>query len=458
MQSADTWLPRLEGAARPLYIAIADALAADRQSGRLTPGDRLPTHRALATALGIDLTTVTKAYAEARARGLIDATVGRGTFVRAAEPARRIDSPVDLTMNLPPQPPAARLSEQLADGVAQLLRQPGGSALLTYRSGGEAERLAGARWVRPQLGEVAPERVLVCAGAQHALTALLTTLLRPGDLLLTEALTYPNLRLLAGHLGLRLQGLPLDGEGLLPEALDEACRHDRPRALYCTPTIHNPTTATMSAERRASVVEVARRHGLRIVEDDAYAALPGRPLPALGSLAPELVYYVATLAKALTPGLRLAYLVTPDGSEASRLAVALRATSLMAAPLLSALAARWIGDGTADSILAAIRDEATARQTLARQLLPADGIAAHPNGHHLWLRLSDGWSQAELIGEMRGRGIVMAPSEAFAVGPMAVPAVRIALGAAVDRQALAGSLTTIARALRARPSPQAGVV
>lgn len=458
MQLTSDWLPTLHHTRRPIYLAIVDALAADLEAGRVGAGDRLPTQRALAARLGVDLTTVTKAYAEARRRGLIEATVGRGSFARAPDsPLARV---VDLTMNLPPQPPAARLPERLAEGVAALLRRPDGGALLSYRPGcgDEAERQAGASWVRPQLGEVAPARVLVCGGAQHALAALMTTLLRPGELLLTEALTYPNLRNLAGHLGLRLQGLPIDDEGLLPDAVDRACRQGRARLLYCIPTIHSPTTATMSPGRRSALAEVALRHGLRIVEDDAYAALPTTPLPALAALAPGLVYYVATLAKALTPGLRLAFLVAPDENEARRLATGLRATGLMAPPLLAALGASWIADGTAEAILAAVRDEAAARQVLARQILPTEAVSAHPDGHHLWLRLPVGWNQAELVGEMRGRGVVMAASDAFVVGAAASPAVRLALGAAADRHRLAASLTIIAETLRGGRPPPAAIV
>lgn len=455
MQSDSTWQPSLaEG--RPIYAAIADALAADLEAGWLRPGDRLPPQRTLAASLGVDLTTITRAYAEARRRGLIDATVGRGSFVR--HPPGGSGGTVDLTMNLPPQPAAGRLPERVAEGIAALLHRPDGGSRLTYRVAGEVERAAGASWVRPQLGDVAPARVLVTAGAQHALAGLLTTLLRPDGLLLTEAFTYPNLRLLAGHLGLRLQGLPLDAEGLLPDALDRICRQGGAGALYCTPTIHNPTTATMSPGRRAAIAEIALRHGLPIIEDDAYAALPAEPLPALAALAPGLVYYVATLAKTLTPALRLAFLVAPNQAEAARLDRPLRAMALMPSPLLAGLAAGWIADGTAAAVLAAIREEAAARQSLAKQLLPSEGVAAHPAGHHLWLRLPPGWDQAAFVGEMRGRGIAVASGEAFAVGEASAPAVRIALGAAADRQRLAASLAAVGEALRSPPPRSAGIV
>jgi len=104
------WPPRIAAAEGPIYLAIADAIGAAIQAGQLRPGDRLPTHRALADDLGVDLTTVTRAYAEARRRGLLHATVGRGTFVGrqdatpATPPPEPVAGPVDLGMNLPPQP------------------------------------------------------------------------------------------------------------------------------------------------------------------------------------------------------------------------------------------------------------------------------------------------------------------------------------------------------------------
>src|SRR6185295_11133961 len=101
------WTPRVTAETLPLYIAIADAIADDAESGRLAAGTRMPTHRALATALGVDVTTVSRAYAEATRRGLIAGHVGRGTYVRGARPplvSARSAGIVDLTVNLPPEP------------------------------------------------------------------------------------------------------------------------------------------------------------------------------------------------------------------------------------------------------------------------------------------------------------------------------------------------------------------
>jgi len=449
------WVPRIERVEGPIYLAIADAIGAAITAGGLRPGDRLPTHRALADSLGVDLTTITRAYAEARRRGLLQATVGRGTFVRAPGRAPAVqtaepEGPVDLSMNLPPLPTSPRLGEALQQGLSSLLS--GAPELLTYRSGHgtEEERVAGAGWLRPTLGEVDPARVLVCPGAQSALFVVLRSLTAPGDTVLTDRLTYPGMRGVAAQLRVRLVGIAGDARGLLPEAVEEACRTSRPKAIYCIPTIHNPTTVTMPPDRRRALADVARQHGLRIIEDDAYGLLPSLPLPAIASLAADITFHIATVSKVLSPALRGAYLVAPDPGAAARLGPAFRAIVLMASPLLTGLLAAWVRDGTAGAITSAIRRESAARQKSAREILPAGLFDAHPEGLHLWLRLPPQWDRREFTAHLRRQGgLAIMPSDAFAVaGDRPIPeAVRLSLGAASGRKTLRDALRSVATAL-----------
>jgi DNA-binding transcriptional MocR family regulator len=469
LPQARGWTPRIEGMDGPIYLAIADAIGAAIAAGELRAGERLPTHRALADALGVDLTTITRAYAEARKRGLLQATVGRGTFVRSQVPApsvlaRERDGAVDLGMNLPPQPADPPLRDLLQQGFTRLLSGPDRADLLTYRAGcgSVEERAAGAIWLRPTLGEVDPERVLVCPGAQSALLAALGGLAGPGDVVLTDRLTYPGIRGAAAQLGVRLLGLAGDKEGLLPEAMEAACREVRPKALYCVPTIHNPTTATMPPGRRQAIAELARRHGLHILEDDAYGLLPAAPLPAIASLAPDITFYVATVSKVLSPALRVAYLVAPDRRCAARLCTALRANVLMASPLLTGLMTAWVQDGTVGAIVSAIRRECVARQGIAREILPAGHFDAHPEGLHLWLRLPPRWDRLGFVAHLRRQGgLAVVPSDAFAADATGSPpdAVRVSLGAAPSRERLRGALRSLAAALLEEvPAPFSEVV
>ena len=321
---------------------------------------------------------------------------------------------------------------------------------MSYRAGaGSArDRAAAASWLAPLFGTLDPDRVLVCAGAQAAVTALLTTLARRGDTVLAEPLTYPGFRALAAQLGLRLATVSADAKGLLPEALDRACRDVRPRAIYCVPTIHNPTTVTMPPERRQAVAEIARRHGVPLIEDDAYGLLPAQPLPALCAMVPGAGFTIATMSKCLSPGLRTAFVVAPGRTEAGRLVEAVRATSLTPSPLLTALVTRWIEDGTAPTLRNAIRHEAVARQALARAVLAGATIAAHPEGLHLWLTLPAPWTRSDFTAHVRQRGLALVGAEHFAVAEPAPNAVRVCLGVAESRTTVEAALQALAEALR----------
>lgn len=455
MAERTDWLPDLARTPGPVYLAIANALAGAIGRGELQPGERLPPHRTLAATLGVDLTTVTRGYAEARRRGLLDAATGRGTFVRHEVAAGGTRSGVvDMSMNLPPLPADPDLREALREGVARLLRHEDLATLMAYRlgAGTAQDRAAGAAWLAPTLGEVSPGRVVVCPGAQSAVHAVLATLAQPGDAVVTEAEAYSGLRAVAAHLGLTLIGCPMDAEGVVPEALEALCRDRRPCAVYVTPTMQNPTTATMGEARRVAVAQAVERCGAMLIEDDAYGLLADPPPPAIGRLIPARAYYVATTAKTLSPGLRVAYLVVPPGQHAARVTAALRAAVMMASPLLFGLATQWVGDGTAARLRDGIRREARARQALARAVLPADLVTAHPDGLHLWLRLPAHWGRAEFVAHARDRGLALVPSEAFHLSGKPPHAVRVALGAASDHDRLRAALAAITEALRA-PMP-----
>ncbi|WP_244534538.1 PLP-dependent aminotransferase family protein [Hyphomicrobium sp. CS1GBMeth3] len=434
-----------------MYLRIVGALAEDIAAGRLHRGQMLPTHRMLAHALGVDLTTVTRAYAEAHRQGLTEATVGRGTFVKGRPiGARTTASPgIDLSMNLPPQPQQADLDVRLAKALSDVRADAGLAAYLTYQQPGgtPTERQAAAAWLNEQLAlDVAPQRLLVTPGTQSALFALLLALAAPGSTVLTERITYPGFKSAAAAVGVRLIGVEMDDEGIVPAALDKAARAGDANIVFLMPTMHNPTTATMSAERRKRVATVVRRRGLTLIEDDPYTFLaPG--LPPVSSLIPERTYLAASLSKCIAPGLRMSLVVAPDQTAAERLCGLLRATLQMPAPLMTAIAVRWMRDGTANAIVDAIRTEAAARQTIAHAALAKHAYAAHPAGHHVWLPLPGRWPAARFAAQLQGRGLAVVTSDAFATDQPPPNAIRLALGAAHSRTELAKALEILAEVL-----------
>ncbi len=451
------WLPTITDRDGPLYLRIVDAIVSDIGTGRLRRGQVLPTHRALAKALGIDLTTVTRAYAEASKRGLTEARVGRGTFVSETAAEARLPPParaeIDLSMNLPPQPAEADLEGRTARGIAALSREVGLARYLTYRpaGGSEDERAVAATWLRSRLPGIDAGRLVISAGTQAALAALLARLARPGDVVLTETLTYPGFRAAAALFGITVVGVAMDQHGVMPDALAAACRRHKPRLVYLTPTIHNPTTASMTPARRRQIAAVIAKANVVLVEDDAYGQLDPTCAP-IAALIPERSYLAASLSKCVAPALRVSLVATPDVAAAAMLAGALGATTQMSTPLTSALALRWLRDGSADAIIDAIRTEAAFRQKLAARALAGHPFAAHRHGHHLWLPLPAGWSRAAFIGHVERRGLAVVASDAFSVGATAPHAIRVSLGAVPGRAELARGLDILATALGAPAS------
>lgn len=447
------WVPTLGDQPGPVYVGIVEALTGDIAAGRLHRGQRLPTHRALAKALGVDLTTVTRAYNEARRRGLTEARVGQGTFVAES----RVHAPraaaagveFDLSMNLPPEPVEADLEGRVARGLAGLQRDYGLSDFLNYQpaGGSEAERGVAADWLRRRVRTAEASRLVVFPGTQTALAALLLTLTRPGDVILVDRLTYPGFKAAAAALGVLLVGVPSDGEGMIPAALEEACRQHAPKAVYLIPTIHNPTTLTITPARRAELAGAIRRQDLLLFEDDAYGSLDPKAQP-IATLIPERSYLAISLSKNIAPGLRVSFLIAPDRAAAAMLGNALRTMAQMPVPLMVALVMRWLADGSADAIISAISAEAAARQKLAAKALSGQAYAAHPNGHHVWLTLPSSWTRAEFAAHVQRQGLAVVTSDSFNVDGNPEHAIRVALGAARTRADLVGALDVLAVALK----------
>jgi DNA-binding transcriptional MocR family regulator len=451
------WAPHLSKLGKPRYLAIADAIAEDIRNGTLSPSDRLPPQRKLARKLDIDFTTVARGYVEAQRRGLIESRVGQGTFVRASAkrrhgPIARHPEIVDLSMNLPPEPVDPELLDRMQDGLEALGRDL--VYLMRYQGFGgvQADKDAALQWLRHRTLAPQPDRLFIAPGAHPALLGILGVLAKAGDVLLSESLTYPGARSIAAQLGLRHVGVPMDDDGIVADAFADACKRSSPRVLYVNPTLLNPTTHTITQARRNDIAAIARRYGVAIVEDDPYGFLPAAGPPPFAALAPDITWHVAGLAKCLGAGLRIAYVVVPDVRSGWLFASSVRTATVMASPVTIALATRWITNGTADALLAAVRQESMERQRLAAAILPRGMYRADPVGFHLWLSLPEPWTRSAFVGHTRSTGVSVVASDAFATDGTPPEAVRICLGGPSDRSAVRGALEFMAHALLESPT------
>jgi DNA-binding transcriptional MocR family regulator len=452
------WIPDLTGRGGPRYAAIADAIVQAVRAGVLAAGERLPAQREVARQLGVNLTTVTRAYALAAEMGVVSGEIGRGTYVRLLPDSGRMPWPsegerdaVDLSSNFPY--PAAG-AEELAQALDDLRGGRRAADLLRYQPAGASPShlAAGRAWLAALGMDVPADSLLLTSGAIHAVFLCLLALTRPGDRILVEELTSPALIGACNALGLRAEGLTLDAEGIRPAALDAALRREKARAVVLVANLQNPTLSVMSADRRRDIAEVVRRHQSMIIEDDAYGALlpaEQRP-PPVATFAPERSCYATSLSKAVAPGLRIGFLKTPPALRGA-VQSALRINTWMISPLLGHIASRWITDGTAANLAVRQRAAAGHRQQLAAEALRGFDLRGHPCALHVWLRLPEPWRADEFTAYLQERGVTVLSSGLMVVDTGLRPAaIRVSLCNVESEDRLRHGLTMVADVLNGR--------
>ncbi|MFE5037953.1 PLP-dependent aminotransferase family protein [Streptomyces sp. NPDC056683] len=437
------------------FRGIADRIALDIARGRLRAGQRLPPQRAFARRHGIAASTAGRVYAELVRRGLVVGEVGRGTFVRSAQagPQGRAlvedgAARVNLELNYPSVPGQPEL---LAPALAPLLRpdaltdalRPAAADGTPHARAAAAALLATGDW-RPD-----PGRVLFTGNARQAIAATLGSLVRPGGRVGVEPLTYPLVKEVAGRLGITLVPVLADGDGPVAESVLAAHRSAPLSALYLQPTLHNPTSVTVPAERRLQLARLVEDLGLPVVEDRIWSFLRREPgPPPLAALAPRLVHLVDGLSKRVAPGLTVGFAVVPEDRVAA-VAAAVRSGGWSAGAFALEAAVRWIGDGTVARLVAAKREQAARRQRLLREALAGFAVRADPHGYFAWWELPEPWRADGFTAAAAAHGIAVTPGTAFRVDPKRTPdAVRLGLASAAEPE-LAVALRTLA-ALAAR--------
>ncbi|MEU9912279.1 PLP-dependent aminotransferase family protein [Streptomyces sp. NPDC051001] len=439
------------------YRRIADRLADDIAAGRLKPGERLPPQRQFARRRGIAGSTAGRVYGELVRRGLVVGEVGRGTFVRAAPagPAGRAlteqatRAPVNLELNYPSAPGQ---SELLAPVLEPLLRPDVlTEALLPAAANGTAAaREAVAALLATPGWHPDPAQVLFTGNARQSIAATLASLVRPGGRVGVESLTYPLVKEIAARLGSTLVPLAVDEDGPLPQAIAAAHRTAPLSALYLQPTLHNPTSLTMSWDRRREIALTVTDLNLPVVEDRIWSFLhPHAPDP-LAAHAPGLTHVVDSLSKRVAPGLTAGFVVVPKDRRHA-VAAAIRSGGWSAGRFALEAAVRLVGAGVVERLVEAKRADAAMRQRLVAQELDGFVVRAHPQVYYAWWELPAPWRADTFTAAAAALGIAVTPGPAFAVDPNRTPdAVRLGLASAAPRD-LERALRTLAGVVRRRP-------
>ncbi|ANL31412.1 transcriptional regulator/aminotransferase domain-containing protein (plasmid) [Rhizobium phaseoli] len=439
------WRPDPSQLRRPAYLSLAEQIANAITDGKLSDGAQLPPHRKLADDLHLSVQTVSRAYDELSRRGLISGEIGRGSFVqtrpREPEPPylpERLGEVIDLSI-LKPVCEQIHL-ERLRQAFGWLSENLPSSSALSFRPNMvfPRHRAVATEWLARCGLEVSPLNISLTNGATSGMTVALMSVAPPGSTIATEAISHHTLVPLCGYLGLHLEGLPIDEQGMIPEALDEACRTGPIRAIFLQPSVINPMAAVMSGERRQALAAVAAKHDIAIIENDILGPLVENRPPPMAAFAPERTLYVTSFTKITVPGLRIGYLVAPDRYVA---AVANRhlVSSWMATPAMAEIASRWVSEGTAMELVNWQRRALAGRHAIAAEMLAGLSYRAHPQSLHVWLPLSGHHAEDGFVAQARLRGVAIAPGKSFRTADQgSTPAVRISLGSTTESELRTG--------------------
>lgn len=429
------WMPILDRS-KPLYLAIADAIAKDVDGGTLVDGVRLPPQRELAWKLGVTLGTVTRAYKEAEERGLLAGEVGRGSYIR---PTRQVapmpqmpkeaSTMIDLSHAIPPPVVTA---EEFDAAMMAVMRDPRRLDLLDYAppEGFPQHKTMAANWLKRSGIDVGEQNVVISAGAHLGFITVLEAMSAPGDKIMAEEVNYALLRNTFRNAHVEPVPLAMDDDGLLPEALDKAARVSKSKLLYIVPSLQNPTTNTMSRRRRDAIVSIARKHDLCIIEDDIFRLLDSRTQPpTFYALAPERTFHVTSLSKTLAPGLRIGIIATPEGHDRA-LKSHIRSMASRNVGLAGEITRHWIETDTADAVLTRSRNELAARRNSFLEIFKGAKFRCEPGAPYGWLQLPAHWTATRFASALAARNVRVSPGAAFHLGPAMPPGnhVRVCFG------------------------------
>lgn len=420
--------------------------------------------RDLAWRLQLTPGTVARAYQLATQEGLLAATVGRGTFVAAQSPrlgptqplyAERITGGTTGLIDLrAPQVP------DMGQGAAfrQVLLEMADSTdhgWLDYTSqtGEAALRAEVVTWMGDRiLGPIGPEDVALTHGGQNAIHLIFDCCLRgERPVVLIEELAYPGFRYAARAARAEVVPVEIDEQGIVPAALEAACRRHGAQVLCLTTEAQNPTTGRMPIQRRQEIAEIARAYDLQILEDDCYSVAVS-DIPSLRAQAPERVWLVGSVSKTLSAALRFGYVICPAGmGEAGRL-TAQHGFFALSRPV-SDLMLRLFRSGEAARIRERVQGEFALRQQILVNHLGTFDLGWQPGVPFVWLRQPLGWRASTFIRTAEARGVLVRSADEYALVHGRAPnAVRIAIAAGVPREAFEAAMRTLADLLARPPS------
>ena len=411
-----SWSPDRETLSRPYYLSLANQLENDIRSGKLAPGTQLPPQRELADYLGVNFTTITRAYDLCKERNLIYGVTGRGSFVSSL-PGTVLKSSGKDVIELGIVNGFDSVRKPVIEATENVLKKGYLDQLYSYAepAGHIHQRAAGVRWMAQLDVETDISHTAIFSGAQNVISAALLSLFKLGDKIATDFFTYANLIGTARMMHIPLVPIPGDQNGMLPDELEKACRTNKISGIFLMPNCANPTTITLPEDRKKDLAKIIRKFDLILIEDDHNGALRNNEGHSLYSHLPEQTVYICGSTKGLCSGLRVTFAAFPENFR-ERLLNGLHHLSIKTSSLDAEIMTELIMSGKADQILREKRELARNANKIFDSVFPE---YSDPGKQHAFFRClpltnvkMDGVQIEKMLME---EGVSVQHSERFAV-------------------------------------------
>ena len=427
-----SWKPILQESSQPLYLFLAGQLEKDIKAGLLLPGTKLPPQRELADFLDLNVSTITRAFKLCTQKGLLNGKIGSGTFVayNALECFKMLPkADANNLIEMGSMSPALTSRQELSHILQNMVKEDNFGQLMHYGldHGPAWQKEAAGRFITKMGYKTCSEKVLPAAGGQNAIAAILAGLFNAGDSIGVDPLTYPGLKSAANMLGIKLIPIAQKNGEMSETGLLKACTNDHIKGIYIIPEFQNPTAHMMSAKCKKMLAKIASQRELIIIEDGIFCFYNTKPRQAIAEFAAENVVFIASFSKAIAPGLRLSYIISPERYY-NALSDALYNINLTLSPLLLEIAGRTLVSGKAELLIKEQQGIAGKRNRLLNRILADYEVLGSDNSLFRWLLLPKGWSGSKFESIAYARGVQVYGAERFAVGnTKPIAAVRIAV-------------------------------
>ncbi len=415
-----SWVPSLKDRNSPLYISIAESIEEDIKKGILQGGFRLPPQRVIANHLGINHSTVTRAYKLCEEKGLIRGVTGKGTFVTsyAGIPQSLLTNNNDShIIEMGTILPLYELNGVIESFIKEINHEINYNEILRYvpPEGHIKHRYIASKWLNQFNIAYSSEEIIITSGSQNALAIILTTLFKKGERIIVDEYTYTGLISLAKLLGIILVPVKTYEDGIDIDELKKTCDREKVKGIYLIPDCHNPTTAVLSREKRLAIAEIVKSHDLLLVEDSPFIFTVQDSLKPISQYIKDKSIFIAGTSKSINPAFRISY-IGSSNKYIKELIHGVNSLNWMASPLNAEIISHILNTSKYNEIIKAKLSILKERNGIVDKILSAYNIIPSSTSLFRYLTLPSSISDKEIELACFKKGVQIFSAKRFIAG------------------------------------------